>query len=120
MNTGRFPRTADYLGHIAEAIARIQCYTAGMTAEQFLANEEKQDAVVRNFEVIGEAAQNIRRTDPQFVAAHPEFPWSGAYAMRNAVAHGYFSVDLGVDWRTIQLDLPDLARQVAALRSESA
>lgn len=53
MNTGRSPRTADYLGHIAEAISRIQRYTEGMTAEQFLANEEKQDAVVRNFEVIG-------------------------------------------------------------------
>jgi len=40
--------------------------------------------------------------------------------MRNAVTHRYFSVDLGVVWRTIQLDLPDLARQVAALRSDAA
>ena len=56
-----------------------------------------QDAVIRNFGIIGEASRNIERSNPGFGAAHPELPLSFAYEMRNVLAHGYFKVDLGVD-----------------------
>lgn len=108
-------RLADYLGHIAESIARIQRYTAGLAAASFTASEMAQDAVIRNREVIGEASRNIAREYPDFAAAHPGLPLGAAYEMRNALAHGYFKVDLGIVWNTLQRDLLPLAKQVRGL-----
>ncbi len=110
-------RVRDYLGHIDLAIGRIRRYLAGVDRAAFFASEEKQDAVIRNIEIIGEAAQSIRRRHPDFAARHPEIPWGGVYGMRNAIAHGYFSVDLDVVWKTLCEDLPVLAEQVRLLRS---
>jgi len=87
-------RIPDYLGHIVEAIERIHQYVSDMDEVAFLADRKTQDAVIRNFEIIGEAARNIERYHAQFAAAHPEVPWSVIYTMRNRVAHGYFKVDL--------------------------
>ena len=109
-------RVRDYLEHIELAIARIRRYLEGLDKASFLASEEKQDAVIRNIEIIGEAAQSIRRRHPEFAARHPEIPWGGVYGMRNAIAHGYFIVDLEVVWKTVCEDLPVLAEQVRALR----
>lgn len=61
---------------------------------------------------IGEASRNIERRYPDFVAAHPELPLTFAYEMRNALAHGYFKVDLGIVWRTVERALPPLQRQL--------
>jgi len=108
-------RAADYLGHILQAIERIDRYTADMSEAKFLASEITQDAVIRNFEIIGEASRNIERNSPEFAAAHPDLPLINAYEMRNALAHGYFRVDLEILWKTIQSDLPALQRQIAAL-----
>lgn len=74
-----------------------------------------QDAVIRNFEVIGEASRNIEKRYPDFAARHSEVPWSVAYEMRNVLAHGYFKVDLGVVWRTIERNLPELRAQIRGL-----
>lgn len=112
-------RLADYLGHIAEAIARIRRYTAGLDAAAFTASEMAQDAVIRNLEVIGEASRNIAREYPDFAAAHPGLPLGAAYEMRNALAHGYFKVDLSIVWNTLQRDLPPLAEQILALISSA-
>ena len=112
-------RLRDYLRHIELAIERIRRYLAGMVRTSFLANEEKQDAVIRNIEIIGEAAQSIRRRHPDFAARHPEIPWGGIYGMRNAIAHGYFIVDLDVVWKTVCEELPTLAEQVGALYAET-
>jgi uncharacterized protein with HEPN domain len=71
-----------------------------------------QDAVIRNFEIIGEASKNIERVAPEFVAAHPELPLAFAYDMRNPLAHGYYKVDVTVVWKTIERDLPYLHKQV--------
>lgn len=103
----------DYLEHIQQAIGRIQQYLVDINHTAFLSNEEKQDAVVRNLEIIGAAAENIRRNFPEFADRHPDFPLKSAYGMRNALAHGYFKVDLDVVWRTIEKDLPLLDIQVA-------
>ena len=106
-------RLRDYLGHILEAIDRIQEYLEDMDEIGFLANRMAQDAVIRNFEIIGEASRNIERVAPEFVAAHPELPLSFAYDMRNILAHGYYKVDLGVVWKTVERDLPYLQEQVS-------
>lgn len=102
----------DYLEHIQQAIGRIQRYLADIDHTAFLANEEKQDAVIRNLEIIGEAASNIQRHFPDFSAQYPDFPIKAAYGTRNAPAHGYFKVDLDVVWKTVERDLPLLGVQV--------
>lgn len=105
-------RLPDYLAHILEAIERIGRYTENMSEIAFLENQMVQDAVIRNFEIIGEASRNIEVQYPEFSAAHPELPLAFAYQMRNAVAHGYFKVDLEIVWNTIHGDLPALHDQV--------
>ena len=94
-------RLADYLEHVLQAIDRIQRYTAVIDELAFMRSELIQDAVIRNLEVIGEASHNIELHAPEFAAAHPELPLAYAYQMRNAVAHGYYKVDLQIVWRTI-------------------
>jgi uncharacterized protein with HEPN domain len=117
-------RLADCLAHIAEAIERIDRYTGDMDEAAFLSSQLVQDAVIRNFEIIGEASNNIEKHHPDFATAHPELPLSFAYQMRNAVAHGYFKVDFGIVWKTIQLDLPGLHIQIrnahASVRDQSS
>ena len=71
---------------ILEAIARVERYTAGMSLEEFSADDRTIDAVIRNFEIIGEAAGAI---DPELRDRHPEIPWREMRGMRNIVAHAY-------------------------------
>ena len=83
-----------------------------MDESAFLKNKLVQDAVIRNFEIIGEASNNIEKRHPEFVTHHPELPLSSAYQMRNALAHGYFKVDLEILWKTISNDLPEFYKLV--------
>ena len=108
-------RVADYLQHILQAVDNIQSYTAGMDLAAFMADSKTSDAVIRNFEVIGEACNNVVKNHAAFATQHPTVPWSFAYEMRNALSHGYFTVDLAIVWQTVQHDLPALRAQVTAL-----
>lgn len=108
-------RLPEYLSHIVQAIERIRRYVDDMDESAFFQDEKTQDAVIRNFEIIGEASNNIKRHYPEFSSRHSEIPLNFAYEMRNALAHGYFKVDLAVVWRTIQADLPGLHERVSRL-----
>ena len=108
-------RLQDYLRHILLAIKRIQEYCSDIDELGFLKSQLIQDAVIRNFEVIGEASKNIERSFPEYAAAHPELPLMIAYEMRNALAHGYFKVDLPIIWKTIEINLPVLEDQIVEL-----
>ncbi|QDL54564.1 HepT-like ribonuclease domain-containing protein [Rhodoferax aquaticus] len=110
-------RLAEYLGHILEAIERIEHYVADLDELAFLNSKLVQDAVIRNFEIIGEASNNIEKRYPDFVKAHPELPLASAYQMRNAMAHGYFKVDYEVFWKTICNYLPNFYQLVKAAAS---
>ena len=98
-----------YLVEILEAIDRVLEYTAD-GREAFLADPKSQDAVVRNIEIIGEAAKALSEATRQ---AHPEVPWSRIAGTRDRLIHGYFSVDLDIIWDIVQTDL--LRSKVAAL-----
>ena len=114
-------RAADYVGHVLEAIDRIQSYTRGLSEGAFLDSRITQDAVIRNFEVIGEASRNLLRYCPEFVVANSGLPLIAAYEMRNHLSHGYFKVSLGLVWKTVCDDLPGLRREMeAAAISEAA
>ncbi len=108
-------RREDYLRHIVEAVDNIRSYTAGMDLAAFVADRKTCDAVIRNIEVIGEACNNVVKHHGAFAAEHAAVPWGFAYEMRNALSHGYFTVDNAMVWRTVQQDLPGLRVQVAGL-----
>jgi uncharacterized protein with HEPN domain len=93
------------IDHILEAIDKIQRYTAGMTLDQFVANELVVDAVIRNFLVIGEATRNV---PAEIQKAYPAMPWAQMQGMRNILVHAYEMVKVDIIWNTIQTDLPPL------------
>jgi uncharacterized protein with HEPN domain len=109
------PRLEDYLQHIVQAIDRIERYTAAMDLAGFAVDSKTQDAVVRNIEVVGEAARNIQRQHADFAALHGHVPWAVMVGMRNRVSHGYFALDWNLIWATVRNDLPPLRVQVRAL-----
>jgi uncharacterized protein with HEPN domain len=87
-------------------------YCAGLDRAQFEANQLMQDAVLRNLELIGEAATRI----PDDVRlAHAEIPWRQIIAMRNQLIHAYLGVDLDVVWDVVQVELPLLLQQLNAV-----
>lgn len=105
-------RAEDYLQHIQAAINRIQKYTEEIDFTGFINNELVQDAVIRNLEIIGEAARNIQKGHPEFAQLHSQLPLAEAYATRNWLSHGYFRINLEVVWQTIEIDLPELQANV--------
>lgn len=105
-------RVPDYLRHILQAIERIDRYTADLDEAGFLKSELVQDAVIRNIEIVGEAANNILRVGAKFAAEHGDIPWQVMYTMRNRVSHGYEQIDFEIVWKTIQGDLPALQAQI--------
>ena len=90
---------------ILDSITKIQEYVAGLTFEMFRHNEMAVDAVVRNLEIIGEAARHI---PAEVEAISPDIPWNDMRAMRNIIAHEYFGIDRLVVWETAAHDLPPL------------
>ena len=100
-----------YLKDILNAAQAIRRFIAGVSKEEFIANEEKYEAVNRKFEIIGEAA---RRLSPEGRSQFPQIPWEMASAMRNILIHDYDEVNLNVVWDTAQNDLPRLIPQVEA------
>jgi uncharacterized protein with HEPN domain len=111
---------AIYLGHILEAIRRIRSYVAG-GEEAFLADEKTQDAVLRNLQVIGEAAKKI---SADLVAGRPEIPWRSMTGLRDRVVHDYFGVSLAIVWDVVTHHLPaletDLRHLEASLEREGS
>ncbi len=94
---------------ILKAANKIVSHTGDLDQETFSADEWMVDAVLRNFTVIGEAAQSI---PDDIISAHPEIPWNDIRDMRNIIVHEYFGVDPSIIWKTITDDLPQLIQQL--------
>lgn len=101
-----------YLLNIIDAIKRIEKYFKGVSLKAFLKNTEKQDAVVRNIEIIGEAANKISKT---FKGKHKTIPWRNIVDMRNKLIHDYDSVDYQIVWDIYSAELPALKKQISSL-----
>lgn len=100
-----------YLKHILEAIAKIERYTAE-GEEAFRSDDRTQDAVIRNFEVIGEAVRNLPE---QLKAKYAGIPWRRIAGMRDKLIHQYFGVKLDVVWETVVKVLPEFKTQIAEI-----
>jgi uncharacterized protein with HEPN domain len=100
-----------YLAHILERAERIDAYVRDGEAA-FMRDTKTQDAVIRNFEVIGEAA---KRVPPEYRAAHPSIPWQLLAGFRDVLIHGYEGVDLGRVWITATCDLPLVRGAILAI-----
>jgi uncharacterized protein with HEPN domain len=101
-----------FVHHIFDALERIEKYLNGLDFEKFLTTEMVDAAVVRELEIIGEAARNLPK---DFQEQYPEIPWAKMISLRNRVIHGYFDVDLKKVWSVCQNDLPKLKEQLEAI-----
>lgn len=105
-----------YLDDIAECARRVLEYTRGLTLEQFVGDTRTYDAVLRNLEIIGEAA---KRLPPEVCVRYSEVPWSEVARFRDRLAHGYHALDDAVVWRIVQEDMPGLRAQVLRILADA-
>lgn len=93
------------LGDISDAIDRIQQYTEGMSFDAFSKDRKSVDAVARNLEIIGEAAN---RLPEDFKNCCPDIGWHKVVGLRHRIIHEYFGIDLAIVWQILQKDLLSL------------
>jgi uncharacterized protein with HEPN domain len=101
-----------YLHHILDATGLIEEYTKGMSENEFLANSMAHDAVVRQLEIIGEAARNI---SDEFRQKHSNLPGGKMTGIRNKIIHEYFNINYAIVWDTVRDDLPSLKKSIKKL-----
>lgn len=94
-----------YLQHILEAIEKIERYLKNTSYDSFIFNDMQIDAVVRELEIIGEAAANASE---KLKVKHPKIPWSKIVGMRNRLIHEYFGINKKIVWETCASDLKEL------------
>jgi uncharacterized protein with HEPN domain len=102
-------QTIVYLQHIRDAIVWIEDYTRGMDGDVFRKNHMAQDAVLKQIEVIGEAAKHL---PAEFTDRHLEVPWKDIVGMRDIVVHNYLGVDIVATWKTVSVDIPVLGNAI--------
>lgn len=100
------------LNDIRESIDRIEKYTEGMSLEDFSKDRKTIDAVARNLEIMGEAAN---RLPDEFKEIHSDVEWYKIVGLRHRIVHEYFGVDLQIIWRILRKDLPELRRSLAQI-----
>ena len=100
-----------YLRHMLDAVERLGRYLEGVDRELFEADEVLQDAVIRQLEILGEAASRVTTA---FRGSVPAIPWSKVISTRNRLIHGYLSVDLAIVWRTATHHVPRLRSDLEA------
>jgi uncharacterized protein with HEPN domain len=96
-----------YIEHILQSIKNILDYTKDISKAEFAKTTLIQDAVIRNFEVIGEATKKV---SSDFKQIHHEVPWKEMAGMRDKLIHDYIGVDIQVIWETVEKDLPVLLK----------
>lgn len=108
------PRDWDLrIDDIIDALQTIASYIDGITYDQWTNDRKTIDAVIRNIEIIGEAANHI----PEDIQIrYADIPWAQMRCIRNLLIHEYFGVDIDIIWQTITDDLPDLLKKISTVR----
>jgi uncharacterized protein with HEPN domain len=104
-----------YVEDIIEAIDSIQAYTKGLTYEKFSCDKKTIDAVIRNFEIIGEATKQMPLAVRQ---EYSKVPWREMAGMRDKLIHGYFGVQLDVVWKTVKERIPAVRISICEVLAE--
>ncbi len=99
----------EFLDDVREATNRIASYVAEMVYDAFVADTKTQDAVIRNLEILGEAAKGLSET---FRAKYPDIPWKSMAGARDRLIHHYFGVNLDIVWQIVSLEIPAVISQL--------
>jgi len=97
------------LNDILEASRKIQKFTKGMSLDKFINDDKTVDAVIRNFEIIGEASNRLPK---EFKTKNSNIDWTRIKGFRNRIVHDYFGIDHSIIWNIIQNYLPELMRKI--------
>jgi uncharacterized protein with HEPN domain len=97
---------------ICEAIDRAEQYISGMSFDAFSKDQKSVDAVVRNLEIVGEAAN---RLPDEFKQEHPAVEWHKVIGLRHRIVHEYFGIDVEIIWQILQKDLPALRQTLSGM-----
>jgi uncharacterized protein with HEPN domain len=103
------------LDDICQSIDKIEQYTTGTLFDIFSQDPKSIDAVVRNLEIIGEAAN---RLPTDFKEKHPEIDWHKIVGLRHRIVHDYFSIDIQIIWQILRNDLPALRKALLKIRGQ--
>ncbi len=101
----------NYLLHIRDSILEIE----DISYNKFLENRLIQDGVIRELEIIGEASN---RLSSKVTEKYKKVPWRDIIDMRHKLIHGYFGVDLGIVWKTVKKDIPNLKKEIESILKE--
>lgn len=104
-----------FLDDIIEALSKIEQFTQGLTADGFKQNVVVIDAVIRNLEILGEAANNL---PDEITELHPDLPWAQMVGLRNFLIHEYSGVNPDIIWAIVSEDLPGLEEKIQSLLKE--
>ena len=105
----------DFLNDMVRACHSIIGFVAGMSLDGYLADEKTRFAVMRAYEILGEA---VRHLPESLRAAHPDIPWATMAAVRNRIVHGYFGIDDSILFTTIEQDVKPLLPRLEVLARE--
>jgi uncharacterized protein with HEPN domain len=92
-------------------------FVEGVDRADFLMNSLLQHAVSMSLVAVGEYTARLVQVAPDFIAAHPEIPWTSIVGMRDRIAHGYFGLDFEVVWDTVQTSIPELLARLPCERA---
>ncbi|MBS3126723.1 DUF86 domain-containing protein [Candidatus Woesearchaeota archaeon] len=98
-----------FIEHMSNSIKNIEQFVKGVSKDKFEKDIEKQYAVIRAIEIIGEAVKNI---SPAFRKKYPKIPWAKIAGMRDRLIHHYFGVRLDRVWEVVKEDIPELKKQI--------
>ena len=101
-----------FLQNILNSIEEIEKSTKNLSPKEFFAATIIQDAVIRRLEIVGEATKNLPQS---FCSKHPSVKWKRLAGLRDVLIHDYFGVDIGLVWRVVKQDVPELKTEITAL-----
>ena len=109
-------RPIDYLDHIQQASIDVLSFVDGLEKDDFLEDQRTQQAVITSLIIMGAASTKMMDDYVEFARKHSDIPWRNMRGMRNRIAHGYFDINLDVVWDTVQMEVPNLLKQLFFVR----